>query len=226
VKHVLITGGNDGLGKVLAGKLAALGYAVTILGKAEDKTQAVARKLDCAGVVADISDYGAAERAVHEAEVVNGPIDILVNNAGIWVQDKLMDNDPQAIQRTLEVNALGTIYMSKLAAASMGGRGGRIINVNSQAGLSAKAERTVYNASKWAVTGFTKSLQLELRPLGIAVTGFYPGAMDTGLFDKSGNGRDMSRALDPAIAADAIVYVCGLPDHVEMLEIGIGSMKY
>jgi short-subunit dehydrogenase len=125
------------------------------------------------------------------------------------------------------VNALGSIYMTKAVVPAMKQRGsGRIINVISQAGLGAKAERAVYNSSKWAMTGFTKSMQLELRPHGIAVTGFYPGALNTHLFDKTGNSRDMSRALEPEIAADAVVYVCGLADHVEVPEIGIGSLRY
>ena len=103
---------------------------------------------------------------------------------------------------------------------------GRIINVISQAGLNAKAERSVYNASKWAITGFTKSMQQELKPAHIAVTGFYPGALNTGLFDKSGNSRDMSRALDPKQAAEMLAFLCNLPENVDVPEIGIQNLEY
>jgi short-subunit dehydrogenase len=69
-------------------------------------------------------------------------------------------------------------------------------------------------------------MQLELKPFNIAVDGFYAGAMITGFFEKSGNSRDMAKALDPEIAADAVAFVCGLPDGVSMPEFGMQSLSY
>lgn len=69
-------------------------------------------------------------------------------------------------------------------------------------------------------------MQAELKPFKIAVTGFYPGAMNTSLFASSGNDRDMSQALDPTTVADALAYVCSLPDHVDVPELGIVSLNY
>jgi NADP-dependent 3-hydroxy acid dehydrogenase YdfG len=223
MKHILISGGSDGLGKVAAAKLQAAGHSVTILGKDEARTKGAAKEIDCKYVVADVADAAVVQRAVEQA----GQVDVLINSAGLWVQDALDTNDPGRIKEVLEVNTLGTMLMTQAVLPGMKVRkAGRIINVISQAGLSAKAERAPYNASKWAITGFTKSTQLELKPFGIAVTGFYPGAMDTGLFEKSGNARDMSRALDPAIAADALVYICSLPNEVDVPEFGIQSLNY
>jgi len=227
MKHVLITGGTDGLGKALAQKLVTAGYTVTILGQNEAKATLVAAELGCKFVVADVSKADQAAAAVKLAFEQQGVVDVLVNNAGVWIQDTLETNDDEAIRRVMDVNALGPIYMTKAVLPIMKRQGGgRIINVISQAGLNAKAERAVYNSSKWALTGFTESMQLELRPQRIAVTGFYPGALNTGLFEKAGNSRDMSRALDPAVAADSLMYVIGLPDSIEVPEIGIGSLKY
>lgn len=223
MKHVLITGGNDGLGRVTAEKLVAAGFKVTILGHDENRTKSAAEEIGCKYVVADVADNGQVEQAIAGA----GEVDILINNAGLWIQDELEANDPDRMRKVLEVNSLGVMYCTRAIAPQMKQRGsGRIINVISQAGLSAKAERAVYNASKWAITGFTKSMQAELIPAKVAVTGFYPGALNTHLFDKSGNGRDMSRALDPSIAADALVYLCGLPDYVDVPEFGIASLNY
>ena len=227
MKHILITGGSDGLGKNTAKKLQDAGYKVTILSKDADKTKKAAEEIGCSYVVADVSDARQVGSAIAQAVEQGGEIDILINNAGIWISGLLEQYTSADIERSIAVNTLGVIYCTHAVVESMKKRGsGRIINVNSQAGLYAKAERSVYHASKWAVTGFTKSLQLELKPPGISVTGFYPGAMDTGLFAKVGDTKDRSNALDFSIAADSLVYVCGLPDHVDIPEIGIQSLKY
>lgn len=232
MKHVLITGGSDGLGKIMGQKLKEAGFTVTVLGKDEEKTKAAAEELGCSYVVADVSEHQQVRAAVEEAQKTNGPIDILINNAGIWIQDALEVNDPDRIKRVMEVNATGPIYCTQAVIPAMKERkSGRIINISSQGGLNAKAERSVYTASKWALTGFTKAMQMELKPFNIAVDGFYPGAMQhpmqqADIFAKAGNARDMSKALDGSIVADAIVYACKLPDGVRITEFGIESLSY
>jgi NADP-dependent 3-hydroxy acid dehydrogenase YdfG len=226
-KHVLITGGSDGIGKLAAEKLLKAGYKVTILSHNADKTQAAAEEIGCQFVVADVSQGEMAAKAVQEAEMQNGPIDILINNAGVWLSQTIDQVKPEDIKRVMEVNTLGTMYYSQAVSAGMKQRGkGRIINVNSQAGIYARPKRTVYHASKWAITGFTKALQEELREFGIAVTGFYPGAMNTQLFAKGQDMKDRSEALDPSVAADALLYLCNLSDDVEVPEFGLKSLSY
>jgi NAD(P)-dependent dehydrogenase (short-subunit alcohol dehydrogenase family) len=226
MKHVLITGGSDGLGKVAAKQLLAASFAVTILSHNEEKTKAAAEELGCKYVVADVAKYDQVELAIKQAEQT-APIDILINNAGIWIQDALEANDPARIKQVMEVNALGTMYCTRAVESAMKARkNGRIINVISGAGLHGKAERAAYGASKFAVRGFTECMQLELKPFNIAVDGFYPGAMDTPLFGKAGNSRDMSRALDPSVAADSLAYLCNLPGGISVPEFGILSLAY
>lgn len=227
MKHVLITGGSDGLGKITAQKLLAAGHKVTILSHTPDKTKAAAEELGCMFVVADVTDGEAAAKAVAEAAAAGGPIDILINNAGVWFSRPLEETALADIKRVMEVNALGTMYYAQAVTSSMKQRGqGKIINVNSQAGLQTNPNRTIYHASKWAVTGFTKALEQELRPHGIVVIGFYPGAMNTQLFAKAQDMKDRSEALDPAAAADALVYLCEMPGNVEVSEFGIKSLRY
>ncbi len=226
MKHVLITGGSEGLGKVTAKKLKEAGFTVTILADNKDSTEAAARELDCHFVVADVSVAQAVKAAIDQAEKT-APIDILINNAGIWIQGELETNDPSRIKRVLEINTLGPIYCTQAVIAVMKKRrSGRIINISSQGGLYAKAERSAYATSKWGLTGFTKAMQIELKPYGIAVDGFYPGAMATAIFAKAKNERDMSKAMDPAVVADAIVYACQLPDGIRINEFGIESLRY
>jgi NADP-dependent 3-hydroxy acid dehydrogenase YdfG len=226
-KHVLITGGSDGIGKLTAKKLVGAGYKVSILSHDADKTKAAAKELGCQFVVADVAVGETAASAVKMVEDQNGPIDILINNAGIWLSRPIDEVTPDEMKRVIEINTLGTMYYTQAVSVGMKQRGrGRIINVNSQAGIYAHAKRSVYHASKWAITGFTKALQEELREFGVAVTGFYPGAMNTQLFAKAHDTKDRSEALDPHAAADTLLYLCNLPDDVEVPELGLKRLSY
>ncbi|MES2971704.1 MAG: SDR family oxidoreductase [Patescibacteria group bacterium] len=230
MKHVLITGGSNGLGKVTAVKLVESGFSVTILSQDLETTKAAAEETGCNYVIADVADHNALQTAVKEA-VHTAPIDILINNAGMWIQGELESNELENIKRVMEVNVLGVIYTTQAVITGMKERKrGRIINIMSQGGLYAKAERSVYTASKWALTGFTKTMQLELKPFNISVDAFYPGALkspdEKDIFSKAGNKRDMSKALDMSHVADAIAYACKLPDGVRVTELGIESLSY
>lgn len=227
MKHVLITGGSDGLGKVAAQKLIEAGYMVTILSHDADKTSAAAEELGCKYVVADVGDPQQVHDAVMLAVEQGGEVDVLINNAGVWIAGPLESNTPADINHAIRVNTLGAIYCTQAVVPAMKQRrSGRVINVISQAGLYGKAERSVYNASKWALTGFTKSLQPELKPFKVGVVGFYPGAMDTGLFAKVGDTKDRNGALNPEMAADALVYLCNQPDQIDIPEFGVQSLEY
>ena len=102
---------------------------------------------------------------------------------------------------------------------------GFIINIILQAGLYGKAERSVYSASKFAITGFTKSIQPELAKYNIAVTGIYPGKLNTRLFEKAGVTKTMTDALHPNEIAKVIEFLLSFPNSVVFPEIGIKHIK-
>jgi NAD(P)-dependent dehydrogenase (short-subunit alcohol dehydrogenase family) len=223
-KVVVITGGTDGLGATLARRLAAT-YTVIILGKNEEKARHIAQTIGCAYVVADVRDVHSLRAAAQEVREKYHRVDRLVNNAGVWIQGRLLDNEPEDIQNVLAINTCGVIFSTQAFLPLMNA-GSLIVNVVSQAGITAKAERTIYNASKWAITGFTKSLELELAPLHIRVAGFYPGAFKTALFEKAGNPRDMSKALSVDVVAAALADIVEAPDTVVLSETVIRSADY
>lgn len=131
-------------------------------------------------------------------------------------------NDPIQIQKTIDVNLLGLIYMTKAAIPQMKiQKQGLIISINSQAGWYPKAERAVYNASKWGVTGFTKSLQPELAKYGISITGIHPGKMKTEMFTKMGIHKDMADGLDTQEVARTVKFLLETDPQVNIPEIGI-----
>lgn len=217
MKTILITGGSDGLGKAIAARLAP-NNKVIILSPNKDKLGTVAQELRCEYKVCDVRDYTQAEKIINEI----GAVDCLVNNAGLWIQGPLEENDPQRIHEVLEVNTLGVINMTKAVIPTMKHQGaGLIVNINSQGGFYAKAERGVYTASKWAITGFTKAMQPELAPHGVAVTGIYPGMMKTDMFNKMGIEKDMSKGLEPEEVAKVIEFLLTFDKPTMFPEIGI-----
>ena len=97
---------------------------------------------------------------------------------------------------------------------------GQIINVVSQSGLNAKAGRSIYNASKWALTGFTKALQEEAAAYGVRVTGFYPGTIKTDLFKKAGlEMRGPSLTIEQAVKS--VAFILEADDDVIIPELGV-----
>jgi short-subunit dehydrogenase len=221
MKTVVITGGSEGLGKAIAKRLSP-NHNVTILARTQETLAAAADEIGCSYKVCDVRDYSQIEAVMQEI----GTVDCLINNAGIWLQGDLDTTDPDRIEEVLQVNTLGTINCTKAVMPVMKQqRSGRIINVISQAGLNARAGWPVYIASKWAVTGFTKSMQQELEPFGIGVTGFYPATINTELFNKSGAPKDTSKDLDPDETARAIEYIVNCDNSILIPEMGIKQNK-
>ncbi|MEK7479381.1 MAG: SDR family oxidoreductase [Patescibacteria group bacterium] len=225
-KTILISGGSEGFGKALAVAFAKK-HNVVILANDKKATEHAAHEIGCEFVIADITNYAEVERAIATILKKHSAIDILINNAGLWAGGPLEGTSPKEIQRVIGVNTTGTILLTRAILPSMkaGGRG-RIINVISHAGISAKKDRSVYNASKWAITGFTKSLQTELVGSGVTVTGFYPGSMKTNLFKNAGEERDMSRYMELPEVVRAVEFIVETPDELEIPELGIKPSWY
>ncbi len=226
MKTILISGGSGGLGRAMAEKFSGK-YKVIILNHHEDKTKKVAEEIGCDYVVADVSDYNAVEKAVAQVIKKHKTIDCLINNAGMLIEGSIENNAPEDIQRVMNVNTLGTMFLTKAVFPFMKQqKKGRIINVISQAGLTATSERIVYNTSKWAITGFTKSLTMDARPHGISVVGFFPGLIKTGFWEKQKSKRDISKGMECEEVVRAVEFIVETPDHLVTPEIGIKPAWY
>lgn len=224
-KTILITGGSDGLGKTLAEYLSKENNVI-IIAINEEKLKKVAKNNNCTYKVCDVSDYKLVENTINEIIEEHNKIDVLINNAGLWIQEELDINDSDRIKSVIEVNLLGTINVSKAVIPNMKqNKDGLIININSQAGINHKAERTVYNASKWGVTGFTKSLQDELAKYGIRVTDVLPGMLRTDMFNKLNITKNMENGLDTKEVARLIQFIIDTPSNVMIPEVGIKNIN-
>lgn len=225
MKNIVITGGSDGLGKTLTESLSKENNVI-ILATSEEKLKDVATANGCKYKVCDVSNYRLVDETIKQINDEFGKIDVLINNAGLWIQEELDTNDSEKINSVVDVNLLGVINCSKAVIPIMKqNNDGLIININSQAGINHKAERVVYNATKWGVTGFSKSLQDEVAKYGIRVTNVMPGMMKTDMFNKMNIQKNMANGIDTKEVARLIQFIIDTPADVMIPEVGIKNIN-
>ncbi len=224
-KVVVITGGSEGLGRALAKKLS-LKNTVIVLARNKEKLEEVCNAFSVDCEVCDVADSKQVQNAVENIYNKYKKIDILINCAGIMARGELVENDFDLIKNVIDVNLTGLINMTRAVLPQMKERrGGMIININSQGGIAHYSERSLYHASKWGVTGFTKNIQDEVAKYNIRVTDVLPGLMRTNIFKNAGFERSFEDALNPEDVADIIEYIIKLPKDIIIPEIGIKNIR-
>jgi NAD(P)-dependent dehydrogenase (short-subunit alcohol dehydrogenase family) len=169
---LVVTGAGSGIGRAVARSFLAAGWAVVLAGRRREALEETAGGAPGAWIVpVDVADAQSVSRAFQEILRLAGRIDVLFNNAGTFGPRGEVDEiDPSDWQRTLEVNLTGTYLCSAAAFRIMKQQrpgGGRIINNGSISAHAPRPLSAAYTASKHAVTGLTKSLDLDGRPYGI-----------------------------------------------------------
>ncbi|MFV8352706.1 3-ketoacyl-ACP reductase [Flavobacterium sp. XS2P14] len=184
-KNALITGAGKGIGKAIALALAKEGVNVILVARTKDEIESVAIKarslrVKALAITADVADINSVNAAVEKALAEFGTIDILINNAGIAAFGKFLELEPTDWERIIQVNLMGTYYVTRAVLPNMIERQtGDIINISSTAGLSGNALTSAYSASKFAVLGLTESLMQEVRKHNIRVTALTPSTVAT-----------------------------------------------
>jgi all-trans-retinol dehydrogenase (NAD+) len=190
-KHVLVTGGASGIGRLLAIGCASLGATVTIWDLDLAGAESVALEAAEAGAsgarafACDVSDRVDVYASAQEIRAAVGDVDVLVNNAGVVSGRPLLELPDERIERTFGVNTLALFWTTKAFLPQMKARGsGHIVTVASAAGLIGTARETDYAASKFAAVGFNEALRQELRRSapGVRTTVVCPYYVDTGMF--------------------------------------------
>jgi len=205
-KVVVVTGGGRGIGAATARMLRARGARVVIGDVDETVGKETADRLGVeAFVPVDVCDPASFAELLRRTEGDVGPLDVLVNNAGIMPVGPLLDEDERTARRVIDINVHGVITGTKLALASMADRrSGHIVNVASMAGVASVPGLATYNASKFAVVGFTDAVRLEVRPLGIDVSAVLPYFVNTELASGTQGPRWFKKA-EPSQVAEVIV---------------------
>lgn len=186
-KVALITGGNGGIGRAIARRYAEEGGTVALadLDAAAAERAAADIGHGAFGIGLDVTSPDSIHAAVERVVARRGGIDILVNNAAIFDMAPVVEVTRSSFDRVFEVNVKGLFFTLQAVAKAMitRGKGGRIINMASQAGRRGEALVSVYCASKAAVISLTQSAGLDLIKHRINVNGIAPGVVDTPMWD-------------------------------------------
>lgn len=180
----VVTGASRGIGRAIAGQLAAAGAAVALLSRSSD-IHTAAQAAEAAGsvsraVVCDVTDDQSVAAALCEVREELGQVDILVNCAGRHVVGRLEDFPAPTYADLFDVNVLGAVRTTRGVLPDMRQRKcGRIVNIASTAGRAGSLYQCPYNTAKHALLGFTRAAALELAPLGVTVNAVCPGWVAT-----------------------------------------------
>ena len=181
----LVTGGTRGIGRAIAEAFAAAGAGVCVLARKPDELAETAEALGAIGgpvgtIAGSAGDPEAIEAAVAHCTDEMGSLDILVNNAATNPTfGPMIETEPAAVRKVLEVNVEGALQLSQRAwSAWMSENGGTIVNVASLGGVRPSPFIGIYNASKAALLHMTRQLALELAP-AVRVNAVAPGLVKT-----------------------------------------------
>jgi 3-oxoacyl-[acyl-carrier protein] reductase len=183
-KHALITGGGRGIGLEIARHFGREGARVHLFDIEAALLDDACRRLGREGIAAtgtrvDVCNQAEVSAAV-EAVDAQAPLDVLVNNAGIARETPFLKIDESEWRRILDVNLTGMFFVAQAVARRMvTRRHGAIVNMASKNGLFGEVGYAHYNASKGGAVMLTKTMALELAPVGIRVNAVAPGYVQT-----------------------------------------------
>lgn len=232
-KTALITGATGGIGGSIAAALHAQGASVGITGRNKDKLDLLAGQLKerVYVFVADLSNTDAIAALVKEAEESMGQIDILVNNAGLTRDNLSMRMKDEEWQEVLDVNLTAPFKLARsVQRGMMKRRWGRIINISSVVGTTGNPGQCNYVASKAGMSGWSKSMGMEIASRGITVNCVAPGFIATAMTEaltheqkekinatipmgRMGAADDIAAAVT-YLASEEAAYVTGATIHV------------
>ena len=211
---VLVTGGSSGLGAAVAAAVEAEGGTAVVLDRRPPGD-------GLAFHAVDLADARAAEAAVRAAAEAHGGLDAVVTAAGTDACGNIADVDPEAWDRVIAVNLIGTAAVVRAALPALERSRGRVVTVASTLGLRALPAATAYCASKFGVVGFSRALASELGDR-VGVTMLVPGGMRTHFFDERPDAVKPApdqHLNDPADVARAVVFALRQPAGCELREL-------
>ncbi len=228
-KVAVVTGGSKGIGLAICKRLAEAGANVVVAGHHEERANEAAAQTATTdnraiGVEVDASNSASlstlAERAISEF----GRLDIWVNNAGIYPVKPVLESSDEDWQKVINLDLNGVFFASREAAKRMiTGNGGVIINISSVAGYSAhRPGMSAYVSAKHGIGGLTKSLAVELGPMGIRVLAIAPTFIETPGTD-SAEFREASGMDSDQIAQMLPLGRVGVPDDVARVALFCAS---
>ncbi len=182
---IIVTGASRGLGKGIARYMAAAGHTVGMLARSQELLNKLRSEFSVHGihhpaVACDLRDPAATESAMKQLIDSMGGVDALINNAGLVIRKNCFDLSLDEWHDMVNTNINGLFFTTRAVLEPMKAQGsGHIINISSISGRLPLAGGSAYAATKFACTGFSQSLFLEVRDFGIKVTTVYPGSVNS-----------------------------------------------
>ncbi len=185
-KTVLITGASSGIGKTSALKFHAEGWNVVATMRTPEKAVWAPAGASFLATRLDVTEPASIRTAIDSALAQFGRIDAIVNNAGYGLVGPFEASTPEQVERQFQTNVFGLMNVCReIIPHFRAQQSGTIINVASMGGRITFPLYSVYHATKWAVEGYTESLQFELEPFGVRVKIIEPGPIKTDFYDCS-----------------------------------------
>ena len=226
LKTAVITGGSTGIGRHLAILLSDKNYKIILISRNEKQLKSVKEQIEnsqnfCKILSADLSNENDIDKIVNYLKN-NNNIDLLINNAGIGIFNKLQNISSKEWDIQMNTNLKAAFLMSKAVVQGMiKNKTGKIVFINSVAGLNPYPNSSAYVASKYGLRGFSSSLREELREHNIKVISVHPGAVNTPFWDSSRVNFPREEMLQTKDVADCIVNAILSPNNVVQEELVI-----
>jgi len=238
---VLVTGASSGIGAATARLLTELGATVGLIARRAERLQEVFEDCcrhapDSRMWVADLGDLEGSTRLAQAAWEALGGLDVVVNNAAIPKVRALEDLSPDDLEETMRVNFLSPVRIIQTLLPRMRERhSGMFVNVTSLGGRLGIPHESAYCASKFALTGFSEVMRLDLEGSGVEVRLVIPGPFDTDIWERPGSDpavfgdveklppEDCARAIVDAIRGDR--FECYVPDLKPVVEFKTSDIE-
>ena len=221
---VLVTGGTSGIGQAVATAFSQSDASVVITGRNQERGSALVETLAQRSgkahfINGDITSSEFCQSLVDQSVDLLGGLDTVVNCAGVIYHVDAEETTDQIWHETMNVNVNGTFYVCRAALKEMKSHGGTILNIASDAGLSASNHLTAYNTSKGAVIQLSRSMAKDYGRYNIRVIPICPGDVDTPMLrgEFKQNGLDAETGLKASAESVPLNRVCSAEEVADLV---------
>jgi short-subunit dehydrogenase len=226
-KNALITGATGGIGSAVAERLAASGCNLLLVGRSDEKCNALLDKLSEYNVKVEklICDFENQQSIGNMVDTIqNKNINILINAAGIFPIKPILSSTVEDYTKCFDVNVKVPLILSSILGKAMcDNRWGRIINIGSSSSYNGSGETGLYCSSKHALLGLSRSLYQEFKEYNVRVYSVSPGSVQTDM-GRTDTRQDFATFITPKEVADYICFIMSFDKEGISEEIRINRM--
>jgi short-subunit dehydrogenase len=227
-KTAIITGAGQGIGRAIALEFAANKIHSILVGRTEEKLQAVAKEIEASQGTATLKTVElskAKEIQALASSLADETIDILINCAGDWLIKPMDNTTEDELEHIFDINLKAPYRLSRALLAQLRkSENASIINIGSMAAIDSFPEITAYTAAKTGLRGLTGSLAAELKPELIRVVMVSPSPADTPMRWAASPDADPKTLLQPETIAKLVSFIVNLPKGITLDDVAIKSM--